>query len=125
MQRVKEELGTETTDILAAGCNRSVVHSVQGTMYNYATDTLIDHGFDVQDIPENIPFVVWYADDDEDCPSSHGEYLASGKLFKKCTKETTRVWTGYGHIGGAFLEHPLFLQDVMKALHAAAGDGTK
>eukprot|EP00978_Attheya_sp_CCMP212_P036211 scaffold162668_cov67-Attheya_sp.AAC.2 len=59
IQQVKEDLGAELTEILATGCNRSV------------------------DIPENIPLVLWYADNDEYCSTLHGEYLDSGKFLKK------------------------------------------
>lgn len=110
IQRLKEELGAETTEILATGCNRSVVHSVQGTMYNYAIDTLLDHGFDVQDIPENIPLVVWYADDDEDCPPSHGEYLASGKCYKNVQKKQLAFGQAMDTLVGLFLSTRSFFK---------------
>ena len=88
--------------------DRSVVNSTIGVLYNYCTDVLLDHGFDIQNISKDLPVVIWYAKDDEDCPSSHGEYLSSGKHFENCYH--ARVFEGYGHVGGAFVDHPEFLE---------------
>jgi pimeloyl-ACP methyl ester carboxylesterase len=51
--------------------------------------------------------VVWYADDDEDCPPSHGRWLA------KHFQARTRVFDGYGHAGGAVIDHPRFIEELM------------
>ena len=50
--------------------------------------------------------VVWYAADDEDCPPSHGKWLA--EYFGA----RTRVFEGYGHLGGALIDHPEFLREL-------------
>ncbi len=62
--------------------------------------------------PRNIELsgdrvVVWYAADDGDCPPSHGEWLAKHFHAK------TRVFDGYGHIGGAFIDHHEFIEELM------------
>ena len=85
-------------------------HLHQGILYNYATDALLDHGLDVEEIRPDLPVVVWYATDDEDCPPAHGAWLASGAHFTQCT---TRVFRGYGHVGAAFIDHPTFLEALM------------
>ena len=63
--------------------------------------------------PRNIELkgdrvVVWYAADDEDCPPSHGEWLT------KHFGARTRVFDGYGHIGGALIDHPQFVRELME-----------
>jgi pimeloyl-ACP methyl ester carboxylesterase len=78
-------------------------------LYMMAKDVALDlPGLD----PRNIRFsgdrvVVWYAADDEDCPPSHGEWLAQHYSAK------TRILDGYGHGGGALVDHPQFLEDLM------------
>mmetsp|Transcript_23078 Transcript_23078/g.29125 ORF Transcript_23078/g.29125 Transcript_23078/m.29125 type:complete len:412 (+) Transcript_23078:49-1284(+) len=115
LERLKSEY-PEMCKIVGKSMDRAVVHSIIGCMYNYATDVLLDHGYDVESIQKDIPIVVWYAKDDEDCPPSHGEYLASGKHFIKCNSSTTRVFEGFGHIGGAFIDHPQFLEDLVSTI---------
>lgn len=97
---------------------RGVMISAQGWLYMCARDTLLNHEFDVRDIVKNkdkdssepLPVVVWYADDDEDCPPSHGIWLA-----KELEAKSTRVFSGLGHVGAAFVDHVLFLEEVLKA----------
>eukprot|EP00536_Pseudo-nitzschia_multiseries_P005199 jgi/Psemu1/303171/fgenesh1_kg.95_\ len=101
--------------------DRSVVHSTQGILYNYATDTLIDHGFLVTDIRADLPVVVWYADDDEDCPPSHGRWIAN-KNEDNTDKEScnhftdvvSRAFNKYGHLGTAFVDHDEFLKELQR-----------
>lgn len=95
--------------ILKVAMDRSVIHTTQGILYNYTNETLIHHGFDVTDIPKTLPLLVWYATDDEDCPPSHGEWLTSNAHFQNVTK---RILSEYGHIGGAFIDHPAFLEEL-------------
>ena len=84
--------------------------SPEAVLYMMARDVALDlPGLD----PRNIELagdrvVVWYAADDEDCPSAHGEWLA------KHFGARTRVFDGYGHIGGALIDHPQFIQELME-----------
>eukprot|EP00978_Attheya_sp_CCMP212_P028270 scaffold97255_cov49-Attheya_sp.AAC.2 len=88
---------------------RGVIDTKQGWLYMCATaDTLLDHGFDVRDIKKGMPVVVWYADDDEDCPPSHGAWLIEH------LKEKSRVFSGLGHFGAAFVDHVKFLEDLFE-----------
>jgi len=92
--------------------NRGVVVSGQGWLYMCATDTLLDHKFDVRDIKQNktnIPVIVWYAEDDEDCPPSHGAWLVEEFEGK------SRLFSGLGHVGAAFVDHVKFLDEVRMA----------
>ena len=105
-------------DICKAEMERSVVHSPQGILYNYATDTLIDHGFLVTEIRANLPVLVWYADDDEDCPPTHGKWIANKNADNtdkdNCnhfTNVSSRVFNKYGHTGTAFVDHEEFLKE--------------
>ena len=95
--------------------DRCVVHSDQGILYNYATDTMVDHGFDITDIQSDLPVYLWYAEDDEDCPPSHGMWIAnkSDEDSDHFTNVSSRAFNNYGHIGTAFLNHDEFL----KAFH--------
>jgi len=88
---------------------RGVVSTGQGWLYMCATDTLLDHKFDVRDIKSSTPVVVWYADDDEDCPPSHGAWLVQEFGAKY------RVFSGLGHVGAAFVDHIKFLKEVLGA----------
>ncbi len=102
---------TEMMNTLKEDMERCVVHSDQGILYNYATDTLVDHGYDVTEIKPDIPICVWYAEDDEDCPPSHGMWIA-GKGSEDnhhFTNVTSRAFDGQGHLGTAFLNHDEFL----------------
>ncbi len=87
--------------------NTIPLHSL---MYMMARDVALDlPGLD----PRNVPLtgdrvVVWYAADDEDCPPSHGKWLAEHFGAR------TRVFEGYGHIGGAFIDHPAFLRELTR-----------
>ena len=81
----------------------------QGWLYMCATDTLLEHKFDVRDIKSSTPVVVWYADDDEDCPPSHGAWLVQEFGAK------SRVFSGLGHVGAAFVNHIKFLEEVLGA----------
>ncbi len=77
-------------------------------MYMMARDVALDlPGLD----PRNVALsgdrvVVWYAADDEDCPPSHGKWLAEH------FRARTRVFEGYGHIGGALIDHAGFLREL-------------
>lgn len=77
-------------------------------MYMMARDVALDlPGLD----PRNVALsgdrvVVWYAADDEDCPPSHGKWLAEHFGAR------TRVFEGYGHIGGALIDHAGFLREM-------------
>ena len=113
LERVKTNYAN-LIPFIGAGMDRSVTHSTLGCMYNYATDVLLDHGYDIEDVPKDLPLVVWYAKDDEDCPMKHGEYLSSGEHFINCSN--TRVFEGFGHVGGAFIDHPKFLEDVLSTI---------
>lgn len=96
---------------------RGVVHSTQGWLYMCCTDTLLDTGFDVRDIKADLPMVVWYAADDEDCPPKHGAWLVQH------FKPKSRVLSGLGHVGGAFLDYPQFLEELLAAAAASGGSG--
>jgi len=102
----------ELMDTCKVEMDRCVVHTDQGILYNYATNTLIHHGFDVTEIKANLPISVWYADDDEDCPPSHGEWIAnkSSDDNHHFTNVASRAFDNYGHIGTAFLNHDEFLK---------------
>ncbi|VEU40692.1 unnamed protein product [Pseudo-nitzschia multistriata] len=98
---------------------RCVAHSDQGILYNYATDTLLDHGFLVTEIWKDLPVVVWYAEDDEDCPPSHGKWIANKHADNTdkdepnhFTNVSSRVFAEFGHIGTAFLNHDEFLREL-------------
>ena len=79
-------------------------------MYMMARDVALDlPGLD----PRNVELsgdrvVVWYAADDEDCPPSHGKWLAEHFGAR------TRVFDGYGHIGGAVIDHAGFLEELTR-----------
>ena len=79
-------------------------------MYMMARDVALDlPGLD----PRNVELsgdrvVVWYAADDEDCPPSHGKWLAEHFGAR------TRVFDGYGHIGGALIDHAGFLKELTR-----------
>ena len=81
-------------------------------MYMMARDVGLDlPGLD----PRNVALsgnrvVVWYAADDEDCPPSHGKWLAEH------FRARTRVFEGYGHIGGALIDHAGFLAELTRGL---------
>ena len=87
--------------------NTIPLHSL---MYMMARDVALDlPGLD----PRNVPLtgdrvVVWYAADDEDCPPSHGKWLAEHFGAR------TRIFEGYGHIGGAFIDQPAFLEELTR-----------
>ncbi|MCY4011547.1 MAG: hypothetical protein OXG82_02395 [Gammaproteobacteria bacterium] len=81
---------------------------LESLMYMMARDVALDlPGLD----PRNVTLsgdrvVVWYAADDEDCPPSHGKWLAEHFGAR------TRVFEGYGHLGGALIDHPGFLREL-------------
>lgn len=58
--------------------------------------------------------VVWYATDDADCPPSHGKWLINHG-FPECRY---RALTGYGHVGGAFLETKVFFDELIECSKA-------
>lgn len=68
-------------------------------MFLAASDTLLDvPGLDIRKIKADgfqgsEKVIVWYGDDDEDCPPAHGKWLA--EFFEA----ETRVLTGFGHAG--------------------------
>jgi hypothetical protein len=95
------------------GMDRSVIDSIFCYMYDCGSETLLDHVFDVDSIQKDLPVVIWYAKDDEDCPPTNGEYLSSGKKIVKCTESSTCVFEGYRHVGCAFIDHPQFLEDLV------------
>mmetsp|Transcript_37811 Transcript_37811/g.55783 ORF Transcript_37811/g.55783 Transcript_37811/m.55783 type:complete len:100 (+) Transcript_37811:795-1094(+) len=67
---------------------------------------------DVRDIKKNktnIPVIVWYAEDDEDCPPSHGVWLVEEFGGK------SRLFSGLGHVGAVFVDHVKFLDEVRMA----------
>ena len=82
--------------------------SLDAMMYMMARDVALDlPGLD----PRNVELagdrvVVWYAADDEDCPPSHGKWLAEHFGAR------TRVFEGYGHIGGAMIDHAGFIREL-------------
>jgi pimeloyl-ACP methyl ester carboxylesterase len=117
LERLKKDY-SDLMERTAIAMDRSVIHSTIGCMYNYSTETLLDHGFDIDSIRKDLPVVIWYAKDDEDCPPTHGEYLSSGKHFVKCTESSTHVFEGYGHVGCAFVDHPQFLEDLVSTTHS-------
>lgn len=92
--------------------DRRVVHSDQGILYNYATETLVDHGFDVMEIQSHLPVYFWYAEDDEDCPPSHGMWIANKNTDSNChfTNVSSRSFNKYGHTGTAFVNPDAFLK---------------
>ena len=81
---------------------------LESLTYMMARDVALDlPGLD----PRNVTLsgdrvVVWYAPDDEDCPPSHGKWLAEHFGAR------TRVFEGYGHLGGALIDHPGFLREL-------------
>lgn len=83
---------------------------VNALMYMMARDVALDlPGLD----PRNVELsgdrvVVWYAADDEDCPPSHGKWLSEHFGAR------TRVFAGYGHIGGALIDHAGFLKELTR-----------
>ena len=85
--------------------------SVNTILYMMAKDVALDlAGFD----PRNIELsgdrvVVWYAAADEDCPPSHGKWLAEHFGAR------TRAFEGYGHIGGAMIDHAGFIRELTGA----------
>mmetsp|Transcript_20778 Transcript_20778/g.45234 ORF Transcript_20778/g.45234 Transcript_20778/m.45234 type:complete len:134 (+) Transcript_20778:248-649(+) len=108
----------DVMNICKAEMDRSVVHSAQGILYNYATDTLIDHGFLVTEIRTNLPVLVWYADDDEDFPPTHGKWIANKNSDNtdkdNCnhfTNVSSRVFNKYGHTGTALVDREEFLKE--------------
>ena len=113
-----EHLLVEHSDLMNTckrDMDRCVVHTDQGILYNYATDTLVDHGFIVTEIRSDLPVYLWYAEDDEDCPPSHGMWIANKNTddSNHFTNVSSRAFNNYGHIGTAFLDHEEFL----KAFH--------
>lgn len=54
--------------------------------------------------------IVWYAADDHDCPPSHGQWIAN-ECWKGCH---VRVFEGYDHAGGAFLDQASFYAQLVK-----------
>lgn len=95
----------------AEALGRNTTFSVDAMLYMMARDVALDlPGLD----PRNVELsgdrvVVWYAADDEDCPPSHGEWLA------KHFGARTRVFDGYGHVGGAMIDHGGFIRELMGA----------
>ncbi len=100
----------DTMECIKEDLKRGVVCSGQGWLYMTATDTLLDQKFDVRTIDSGITVVIWYADDDEDCPPSHGVWL-----IKELGAKSSRVFSRLGHIGAAFANHVQFLEEVMMA----------
>ena len=84
--------------------------SPEAVLSMMAKDVALDlPGLDPRNIELNgARVVVWYAADDEDCPPSHGEWLT------KHFGARTRVFDGYGHIGGALIDHPQFVRELME-----------
>ena len=84
-------------------------HGADALLFMMAREVALDlPGVD----PRNIDLsgervVVWFADDDGDCPPSHGAWLASH------FSANTRVFDGYGHVGGACIDHPQFVEALM------------
>eukprot|EP01084_Bolivina_argentea_P081641 147817_1 len=83
----------------------SVVYGYHGIMQCMAYDTICEWGFDVRDIDVK-KWIIWYAKDDDDCPPSHGKWLA--EYF--ADKASVRVLDGYGHVGGAVVDHLTFVE---------------
>lgn len=83
--------------------------SAEALLYMMTRDVALDlPGLDPQNVElSGDRVVVWYAADDEDCPPSHGEWLAQH------FKARTRIFEGYGHVGGAALDHPQFIEALM------------
>jgi pimeloyl-ACP methyl ester carboxylesterase len=86
----------------------------ESMLYAMAKDVALDcPGLDPRQIL--LPcskIVVWYATDDADCPPSHGKWLVDIG-FPACR---SRTFTGYGHVGGAFLEMKDFFAELMECL---------
>ena len=81
-------------------------HTPMGNVYNNTYDVIVESPADPREI--QVPHaVVWYAKDDEDCPPSHGKWLAE-RLDAK-----TRVFDGFGHVGGCLIDHEQFLHELM------------
>ena len=81
---------------------------LESLMYMMARDVALDlPGLDPREIAlSGERVVVWYAADDEDCPPSHGKWLAEHFGAR------ARVFEGYGHLGGALIDHPGFLREL-------------
>lgn len=79
------------------------------TLHMMASDVGLDlPGLDPRKIElSDDRVVVWYAADDADCPPSHGEWLA------KHFRAKTRVLDGYGHFGGAYIDQPQFIEELI------------
>jgi hypothetical protein len=96
----------------------------QGLVANFPVDTMMHlvakdvaldaPGVDAREISaQDIPMdrrLVWYAADDHDCPPSHGKWLAEVG-WKGCH---SRVFEGYDHSGGAFLDYEEFVDSVLR-----------
>ena len=94
------------TELITEDIIRGQSHSsYHGIMQCMAYDTILDWGFDVKSI-KNIPKVtVWYASDDDDCPPSHGKWLAEWFSERKDVDLNVKVFDGYGHVGGALIDY--------------------
>ncbi|MCY3810699.1 MAG: hypothetical protein OXH15_02775 [Gammaproteobacteria bacterium] len=81
---------------------------LESLMYMMARDVALDlPGLD----PRNVMLsgnrvVVWYAADDEDCPPSPEKWLSEHFGAR------TRVFEGYGHLGGALIDYAGFLREL-------------
>ena len=77
-----------------------------------AKDVVLDNiNVDPREVDTNtVPMnkrIVWYANDDSDCPPSHGEIIAN-KFWKGCH---VRIFNeGYDHSGGAFIDQTKFYE---------------
>jgi len=78
----------------------------QGLLFMLAEDVALDcPGLDIRSIQhKEDQVIVWYADDDTDCPPSHGKWLA-----EHFGGNHNRVLSGYGHLGASSIDNPEFV----------------
>jgi len=86
-------------------------------MYLVAQDVALDiPGVDPRLIDEKlIPIykrMVWYASDDDDCPPSHGKWLAETG-WKGCNGNV-RVFEQYNHLGGSMIDQDQFFNTLIQ-----------
>jgi pimeloyl-ACP methyl ester carboxylesterase len=105
----------------AAYLQKLVAHFPADTMMHLmAKDVALDApGVDYREISsQDIPMdqrIVWYAADDHDCPPSHGKWLAEVG-WQGCHN---RVFDGYDHYGGSFLDYEEFMDTLIRIGKAA------
>ena len=101
--------------VLGEEMDRGVANS-----YRFYIDThhkiLVDWGFDPREIRLPAKVLVQYAEDDADCPPSHGKFYT--EFFRKRCEQESKAFsshtvnTGFGHLGG-FAKFGAWVEAVM------------